>query len=329
MLHLLISAQHLDIIKWLLTSKYLQNVDVNSKDKNGWTPLHAAIMERNLDICEVLLQNEKTDVHAKSNDGNIPLHYLSRQQLEESTIPRLQQIINLMINKGVDIDDKNNMGETPLFNACFKGAKSTITFLIQKGAKINESNISGDTSVHYAVRRGDVEILSLMKSKVINLNARGPDGTPREVAKYYNNLKMMAFFDEEYNLRESKIHRLPEKFFFEMFSELDLASLGRLSCVCRLFRNLTSNNKFWHARYYIDFGEIDDTKVTEWKSFYHTALDEHRKRQKLLAYRQRLKEEQKKFEKKKISSRKSFKNTKNLSGMETKKNISIEKKIKS
>lgn len=48
------------------------NVDVNSSDNEGWTPLHIAMQSRNRDIAKVLLING-ADKNRKNKDGKTPL----------------------------------------------------------------------------------------------------------------------------------------------------------------------------------------------------------------------------------------------------------------
>ena len=46
--------------------------DVNSKDKDGWTPLHEAASEGHKPIVELLI-TKGADVNAKDDDGETPL----------------------------------------------------------------------------------------------------------------------------------------------------------------------------------------------------------------------------------------------------------------
>ena len=60
-----------DIVKSLLKEG---NVDVDSKDEDGWTALHWAARNGHDDVVQTLLENQAT-VNAKDNSGSTPLFW--------------------------------------------------------------------------------------------------------------------------------------------------------------------------------------------------------------------------------------------------------------
>jgi hypothetical protein len=46
---------------------------VSSKDEDGWTPLHGAVINGHKDVVELLLLASKTEVNAKNNKDETPL----------------------------------------------------------------------------------------------------------------------------------------------------------------------------------------------------------------------------------------------------------------
>ena len=54
---------------------FLINMDVNSKDENGYTALHAASSYGHLKLVELLLEKYKANVNITDSDGDTPLHY--------------------------------------------------------------------------------------------------------------------------------------------------------------------------------------------------------------------------------------------------------------
>jgi ankyrin repeat protein len=59
-----------------------QGADINAKNKNSLTPLHAAAMAGDRDTVALLI-NKGADVNAKSKDGLTPLHMASQQNHRE------------------------------------------------------------------------------------------------------------------------------------------------------------------------------------------------------------------------------------------------------
>jgi ankyrin repeat protein len=58
-------------------------VDVNAKDDNGWTPLHAAAREGHKEIVELLIANG-ADVNAKDEDDRTALDWAIKHKQTET-----------------------------------------------------------------------------------------------------------------------------------------------------------------------------------------------------------------------------------------------------
>jgi 26S proteasome non-ATPase regulatory subunit 10 len=83
----------------LLSSSDEAKTVINSKDDEGWAPLHSAASIGNAELVEVLL-TRGADVNAKNNGGRTALHYAaSKGRLE---------IAQLLLTHGakINITDK-------------------------------------------------------------------------------------------------------------------------------------------------------------------------------------------------------------------------------
>ncbi|KAH6712997.1 hypothetical protein BKA61DRAFT_633142 [Leptodontidium sp. MPI-SDFR-AT-0119] len=103
---------------------YLQNsIDVNSKDKDGWTPLIWAAQNGHEAVVKLLLATEGVDINSKDKDGRTPLIWAARNGHE--AVVKL-----LLATEGVDVNSKDKDGWTPLRLAAQNGHKAVVKLLL-------------------------------------------------------------------------------------------------------------------------------------------------------------------------------------------------------
>jgi hypothetical protein len=88
------------------------------------------------------------------------------------------EIMNLLINKGADINWKNpkDKNRTPLMAAAENGKPEITRLLLEKGADANARLSSGSTALHFASMRGHVEVMKLLLGNGADINAADEDG---------------------------------------------------------------------------------------------------------------------------------------------------------
>jgi ankyrin repeat protein len=52
-----------------------EDVDVNLKDKNGWTPIAHAVQGKSVEVVKLLLVREDVDINLRNKHGRTPISY--------------------------------------------------------------------------------------------------------------------------------------------------------------------------------------------------------------------------------------------------------------
>ena len=59
-----------------------------------------------------------------------------------------EAIVSLLLEKGADVNAKNNDGWTPLHWASENGHEAIVSLLLEKGADVNAKDNDGETPLH-------------------------------------------------------------------------------------------------------------------------------------------------------------------------------------
>eukprot|EP01114_Cavostelium_apophysatum_P012722 TRINITY_DN2910_c0_g1_i1.p1 TRINITY_DN2910_c0_g1~~TRINITY_DN2910_c0_g1_i1.p1 ORF type:complete len:655 (-),score=195.25 TRINITY_DN2910_c0_g1_i1:52-2016(-) len=211
-LHLAAFAGSVPIVEYFLN---LKKPDINAADEHGWTALLCAASVGNLNLCALLLKNG-ADPKIYSDQKTTPLHYLCRKAFDEemrdlkasqNTKNRpYWDLLETLINKGVDINAQNYLGETPLMQACSRGNESAVQFLLNHKAKVNLTNGKGESALFYSEKAGPSSVIKIMQDAVresqkktlithqnVKLEAyadvvnvmKGPEGIPLRDRSYF------------------------------------------------------------------------------------------------------------------------------------------------
>ena len=83
------------------------------------------------------------------------------------------QIAKLLVSNNADLNIKDNiLGNSPLHVAVSMGNIKTIEFLINNGADLNIQNMKGDTPIIFAIFFGYIEIVKLLLDAGSNVNIK-------------------------------------------------------------------------------------------------------------------------------------------------------------
>ncbi len=141
--------------------------DINAQNHMGWTPLVYACRGDNGEHPEEILRLLElgADINIQNYKGKTGLHCAAKAGF--------LKVINLLMEKGANLDATDNNGETPLFEAIRSTIKSSekqraaLEALLVKGADPNVKNRKGLTPLQVAQRMRRVDagkIVELLRS---------------------------------------------------------------------------------------------------------------------------------------------------------------------
>ncbi|XP_070207420.1 E3 ubiquitin-protein ligase MIB2-like isoform X2 [Littorina saxatilis] len=149
--------------------------DLNSKDKDGDTPLMSALAGGQAEVAELLIQ-KGCQVDAKNNDGQTAGH--------KAALAGLDKIMQALVARGADLNAQDNSGDTPLHDAVSQSKVSVAEVILSwPGIDVHSKNKRGHPPLHYACMRDEPEIVDrIIRRDRSTANEKKGDGfTPLHV----------------------------------------------------------------------------------------------------------------------------------------------------
>jgi ankyrin repeat protein len=163
-----------DLVERLMV-KYPQHLNVIS----GYymTPAVVALAGRHFQLAEVLHRNGSS-VAPRGYSDTTPLHAAAHNGDFE--------MVQVLLDYGVDVNARNSRGRTPLAYASLGGRPNeprVTRLLIEHGADPNIPSVSGFTPLHRASENGRIEIVHILIEHGANVEVQDKYGrTPLDVA---------------------------------------------------------------------------------------------------------------------------------------------------
>ena len=154
---------------------------VNATNHQGWTPLHRVLDKK---VAEVLLDHG-ADINARDKDGLTPLHIAVgtehgrvteydvgdegtdnavRRRVADMYALRHRDLVQLLLERGADVEAKDSSGRTPLHLAARAGHMDDVRALVTQGADLNARDVYGITPLKYAEMAGQSEVAEFLRS---------------------------------------------------------------------------------------------------------------------------------------------------------------------
>eukprot|EP01129_Flabellula_baltica_P003593 TRINITY_DN13348_c0_g1_i1.p1 TRINITY_DN13348_c0_g1~~TRINITY_DN13348_c0_g1_i1.p1 ORF type:complete len:1253 (-),score=225.09 TRINITY_DN13348_c0_g1_i1:25-3783(-) len=154
-----------------------KKIDINEPDSNGWSPIHVAIMNDNIDMINLFLQHG-ADPSQSTNRGFTPLHTIARiiprihkpesthKEGRKYTHDNILSIYDLIIDQAVDVNAVDENDYTPLDVAMFNNNKTISERLLTRGAQLRRYRKG--TELHQAVENNNANALSMFSGSDID-----------------------------------------------------------------------------------------------------------------------------------------------------------------
>jgi predicted nucleotide-binding protein len=133
----------------------IKGIEIESKDKNGNTPLMNAALRGHVEICKLLLDHG-AKIESKDDDGFTPLHFACHNGH--------LSVISLLIDRGADVEASDIDGWRPLYIAALKGHLEIVKALIARHVDMNAFTNNGRTASGIARREKHKSIISYLQS---------------------------------------------------------------------------------------------------------------------------------------------------------------------
>ncbi|KAJ8131366.1 hypothetical protein O1611_g2263 [Lasiodiplodia mahajangana] len=153
-------SQMLATVALLLEHK----ADVNSQTKNGSSPLHVAVSQRNVKLLELLVKQDEVNLDILNGNNETPLILACASE----------ELARVLLEAGANPNTQPGSIYEPLAEAIKRGSESVVKLLVRHGARIEPpENLRGEWYLEpmvLALRRGRSDIVRILADGGANVN---------------------------------------------------------------------------------------------------------------------------------------------------------------
>jgi ankyrin repeat protein len=163
-------------------------IDVNGKNKAGYTALHLAVKKGHIEVVRVLLE-AKADIAIASKSGKTALHDVAYYK---GSI----DLAKLLIDAGAPVNVMDKRRKTPLDYARARRNDALVELLLAKGARTGRE-LRAETDIHYAAANGYAEAVRRFIENGGDVNADDRGGyTALQYAAYNGYIEVVRVLIE-------------------------------------------------------------------------------------------------------------------------------------
>ena len=170
-----------------------KGTDVFLKTKGGQNCLHIASLSGDLNLCNILIDKYKFDVHMTDNRGWRALHFSAQSGKYKN--------VKLFADKKTDIYIKTKGGANCLHIAAVHGHLNLCKTLIEEHTfDVRICDEYGWTALHYSVENGNYEMIKFFIDKGSNIYLKVNDGTNcLHIAALHGHFNLSKMLLDNYN----------------------------------------------------------------------------------------------------------------------------------
>ena len=110
---------------------------------------------------------------------------------------------------GVDVNKRDESGNTPLIYACLKGARDLVKILLDNGADAGLGNQKNRTPLHFAAQSGNFQVMAMLLNAGADVNSTDNDGVTALMTLALNGktdaaLKLMEHVEIDTGIQDNK-----------------------------------------------------------------------------------------------------------------------------
>ena len=171
-LHAAVLARDLTVAKFLLDA----GADAGAINKHAETPLHVAVRAFRARAVEMLLKHQ-ADASARDDRGYTPLHAAAYYGGQDDEAVKLRgQITTLLLGAKADLTAQEADGLTPLHLAALKGRPAMVDLLLAGGAEVNAKDQRGRSPLHHAAAGNHKAVIERLLAKGAEVDATDKSG---------------------------------------------------------------------------------------------------------------------------------------------------------
>lgn len=178
-LHMAAWGGHPEMIKFFIE----KGINANIQDSNSDTPIIWAIFNKKINAMDELIKHG-ADLYPPIRIGRSILHLAAANGNKE--------VIEYLLNKGINIDVKSDYSNTPLFWTVFARNWDNAKTLIANGATLDIINNDGHTPISLAVSYNDTNMVDILSKDGMNIKKQNSFGDTQLHAAAYNGYNEMV-----------------------------------------------------------------------------------------------------------------------------------------